>query len=317
MEGGRFDGQLEEYKNHRDDLEVHGEGLEWRMPTARTHKDNVEIHGEVPERRNTTAGVCPDWDLRKKSEKKLNDMSNKELQSARGSSQMHKTILQSHENKHGKASTSYKSSNVEKDKPTSSNDLDKSANKQHSQKVNKVETTVNVVGKTRDEQLDSQHLRRMSEVQDFVTEGNSFWRSYSDTEMTDWQENTNTVDLGHQMGHYIIGEHKLRSQQSTHIAEIGDRYAESISIMQSEMSGKNHVQDKNLVSVSSQESVEPHPQKVQISPQKFQSITGSSHVTDISLVHATDVDILIVKIQYQLGKHFLERQKEVLNQMKG
>lgn len=93
----------------------------------------VDLRDEVPEQRYTAAGSHVEWDCRKKSEKKLTEVSVEETNYRKQSSQVHLRTDRRAKTDYGKASSSHKQFNDAEEKSTLAVNLDKGTTKLYSQ----------------------------------------------------------------------------------------------------------------------------------------------------------------------------------------
>jgi tRNA(adenine34) deaminase len=317
------------------------------------HKDDADRRGEISEQRNTALRNGVEWDWRKKSEKKLTEISVEETKSRSESSQIHSQVSRTHGSNYRKSSNSHKQIEDEENSELVMN-LDKGTRKQYGQTENQViglsesrrkyqqltelpefpasdaETTslkkrssvregnlviaANLVHEARDEHckivsinIEKDDLKRnsnqLTEPADTQnTERTSDWQRRSDTRMKNREGNTNLVlssvlqseEQRHQTGEWISEQidSVRKSQHVTEKSEFHDSNTEKVSIMQPATRLKNKKENSDLVSTSSPEAKGLRPKTDQKAPLRIQSTKGSEDVTDISVVHASDIEIV-------------------------
>ncbi|KAK9277336.1 hypothetical protein L1049_006877 [Liquidambar formosana] len=203
----RFDGEVvEEIKRHRDHAEEHGEGLK---------------------QRSTAVGSGVEWDLRKKSEKKLTEVSLEQTKTRKESSQTYSRVSGVHE-RVIRASDSHKKCEDREEKLTLAGNLDDETRKQYTQvpeihgsdvetisssqkrfsgRKENLSAAVNVIQETKAEdrgkceritgkdesRRNSQQSAQMSKNQDVNIERASNLQRQSDSRMKNWEEKSSLV----------------------------------------------------------------------------------------------------------------------------
>lgn len=314
-------------------------------------KGDADRQGGIEEQRNTVLKNGVEWDWRKKSEKKLTEVSVEETKSRSDSSQIHSQVSRTDGSNFRKSSTSHKQIEEEEENLELVMNLDKGTRKQYGQTENQViglpesrrkytelpkfpasdaETTslkkgsrvregnlviaANLVHETRDEHCrtvsiitgkddlkrNSHQLTEMTDVEDINTERTSDWQRQSDIRMKNREGNSNLVlssvqqskERGHQTGEWISEQidSGRKSQQVTETSEFHDSNTENASIIQPGTRLKNKKENSDLVSTSSPEAKGLRPKTGRKAPLRIQSTKGSKDVTDISVVHASDIE---------------------------
>lgn len=321
---------------------------------SKTHKDDADRQGAISEQRNTALRNGVDWDWRKKSEKKLTEISVEETKSRSESSQIHSQVSRTHGSNYRKSSASHKQIEEEEENSDLAMTLDKGTRKQYGQTENQViglsesrrkyqqftelpefpaidaETTslkkrssvregnlviaANLLHETRDEhcktvniitgkddlKTNSHQLTEMTDIQDINTATTSDCQRQSDTRMKNREGHTSLVlssvqqseEQCHQTGEWISQQidSGRNSQQVTETSEFHDSNTEKASIIQPGTRLKNKKENSDLVSTSSPEAKGLRPKTDQKAPPRIQSTKGSEDATDISVLHASDIE---------------------------
>ncbi|KAL5553540.1 hypothetical protein UlMin_040941 [Ulmus minor] len=173
------------------------------------------------------------------------------------------------------------------------------------------EITAHLVGEAKNEQRNTvsyadekdnisrktEDLRKTSEVQDFETERTYIPQNQSEIRITGVEEDVEVLGSlqetewpRHQTSQQTIRNANVRrrSQQSTEISEAYKSDTQKTSIRQSETSYLR-VENTNLGSISRPGSMKPYSQDRRNAHQRIQSSRGSDDVTDVSVVHGSDV----------------------------
>jgi tRNA(adenine34) deaminase len=265
-------------------------------------KGDEDRQGGITEQKNTVLKNGVEWDWRKKSEKKLTELSVEETKSRSDSSQIHSQVSRIDGSNYRKSSTSHKQIEEEENSELVMN-LNKGTRKQYGQ------TEDQVIGQP-------ESRRKYTELPEFpasdaettslkkrsgVREGNtSDWQRQSDIRMKNREGNSNLVlssvqqseERRHQTGEWISEQidSGRKYQQVTETSEFHDSNTENASIIQPGTRLKNKKENSDLVSTSSPEAKEIHPKTYRKAPMRIQSTKGSKNVTDISVVHASDIE---------------------------
>ncbi|KAK7275148.1 hypothetical protein RIF29_16257 [Crotalaria pallida] len=150
LSSGDFASDLEVQDNHdlkelsiryEKDAATHEEG-QVEDELNRQRDVSQKLHG-VSNQERTTFGADIDWNLRKKSEKKLADVSMEETVSTKEYQDKHSRAFRIHDSSYGKASSSYKQLEREEDNSSFVKDSDKKTQKTHIQtgKIRKHQST--------------------------------------------------------------------------------------------------------------------------------------------------------------------------------
>ncbi|XP_031273631.1 tRNA(adenine(34)) deaminase, chloroplastic [Pistacia vera] len=225
------------------------------------HSSDEVGHDKVPEWRYTAAGSCVEWDCRKKSEKKLTEVSVEETQSKKESSQIHLKMDRRRETEYGKASTSCKQFDDVDEKLTLAVNVDKGTRKLYDQ-----------MGTQDTEQPESrnkwQEVRETKKI------------NASDVEMTSQsqkrfsgREEKLTSGEYHQAVGLIHSKISRDSQQLTKTPETLDVDTEKISNLQSHSESRMNIRKEDTTLVQS--SVQGRKEQYQQSSEK---ITGQNNL---------------------------------------
>ncbi|KAG7978966.1 hypothetical protein I3843_05G106700 [Carya illinoinensis] len=289
-------------------------GIEYKM-----HQDDAEAQGGIPQQRNAAVrnGVELEW--RKKSEKKLTEISVEATESRNESSQMHSPVSRTYGRNHGKTSSSHKKIEDEEENLKLMVNMDKETGKQYGQTENQAfgaykprrkyqqhtefpEFPASDVETTSLQKRNFHQLTEMSEIEDVNAERTSYWPRQSDTRMNNQEENSNLVvssiqqkEKRHlQTGEWISEQidSGRKSQKVAGISEFHKGNIERASITQTETRLKNKRENSDLVSTLSPEVKWPHPKTNKQAPQRIQSQKGSEDDTRISVVQASDTEAI-------------------------
>lgn len=289
-------------------------GIEYKM-----HQDAAEAQGGIPQQRNTAVRNGVEWEWRKKSEKKLTEISVEATESRNESSQMHSPVSRVYGSNHGKTSSSHKKIEDEEENLKLMINMDKETGKQYGQTENQAfgvykprrkyqqhtelpEFPASDVETTSLQKRNVHQLTEMSEIEDVDVERISDWPRQSDTRMNNREENSNLVVSSIQQKekrHLQTGEWTSeqidsgrKSQKVTGISEFHKGDIERASITQPETRLKSKRENLDLVSTLSPEVKWPHPKTDKQDPQRIQSQKGSEDVTRISVVQASDIEAI-------------------------
>ncbi|KAJ7954024.1 tRNA(Adenine(34)) deaminase, chloroplastic [Quillaja saponaria] len=271
-------------------------------------KNKSESLEEIMDQKRTTVGVHVDWDLRKKSEKKLTEVSTQFRKE-----KMQPTVSRTHESNYGKATISHKQFKNEEDNSSPVINLDKRTGKQYSQ--------------TGDQVIGVSESRRKYQSAEIEFSGNEvetiskFHNKFSnreenlDTPMLETSnEHWKTVDLvtGEDDSDSIkyLGENKISvlslfqeteepyyqtgEPVNTQIARRRkpEQFSESSQVHESNVQSKNRTKNwEENSNMGSSEAIEIHYRTDKKAPQRISSRKGYEVVKTISEVHDSDVDI--------------------------
>ncbi|XWS23295.1 hypothetical protein CRYUN_Cryun29cG0109400 [Craigia yunnanensis] len=316
------------------------ESLSGRV-TEPIRNENMRTGGRVAEGfiKGNAGGNSVDWDLRKKPEKKLTELSVEEIQSGAKSSQEYSRKVKNDESAYMKRSSSREQLNdkdweIRKRHGLSNNQVigqsESRRKSQHITEISKIHVTdvgatsqkkqftgreANVkVSKIQDRAERISTLQRQSESRmKTEEEDTTLVQSQTESRMKIWEEDTNMSQSSfpqtrkqlQKRGEWITGQVESR-RKSECLSEINETKNKN-SILQSETQKKKQDDTSSLSFPSDPEMKKQCFPKDQKPPQGIESGKGLEAVTNISVVHADNIEI-VTKTQTSSGKRLIEHE---------
>ncbi|EOY02193.1 TRNA arginine adenosine deaminase, putative isoform 1 [Theobroma cacao] len=304
--------------------------------TELIRNENSRTEGWVAEgfKKDNVGGSTVDWDLRKKSEKKLAEVSTEEIQSGAKSSQEYSRRVKNDESAYKKRSSSHeqlddKGWEIRKQHSQTDNQvIGQSESRKKSQDVAEISKIhVSNAGAT------SQKLQftgreanvKVSEIRDsqrltesrmkIEEEDTTLVQSRSESRKKIWEEDTTMAQSSFQQtrkqhqqkGERIIGQLELR-RKSECLSEINEAKNKKTSILQSETHKKKQDDTSSLYFTSNPETKKQG--KDQKPPQRIESGKGLQAVTNISVIHADNIE-MVTNSQTSSGKRLIEHESNL------
>ncbi|XVE91345.1 hypothetical protein REPUB_Repub01dG0001800 [Reevesia pubescens] len=311
------------------------------MESIRNGNSGTEGRGAEGFKRDNKGGNIVDWDLRKKSEKKLAEVSAEEIQSGAKSSQGYSRRVKNDEIDYVKRSSSLeqlddKDWEIRKRRTQTNNQvIGQSESRRKSHEVGEIskihdsdagatsqkkqftgeEANLKVSG-IQDSAERISTLQRQSESRMKIEEEDTtLVQNQSESRMKIWEEGTTSEAQSsfqqtrkqlQQRGERIIGQLELR-RKSECISEVNEAMKNKTSILQSETQKKKQDDSSSLSFTFNPETKKQHFPKDQIAPQGIESGRGLQAVTNISVVHADNIE-LVTNSQTSAEKRSIEHE---------
>ncbi|XWS69844.1 hypothetical protein CRYUN_Cryun04dG0213200 [Craigia yunnanensis] len=304
--------------------------------------ENSSTEGRVAEgfKRDNAGGNSVDWDLRKKSEKKLAEVSAEEIQSGAKSSQEYSGRVKNDESDYVKRSSSHKQLDdrdweIRKWHTQTNNQvIGQSESRRKSQDVREISKIhVSDAGETTQKKqfTGGETNVKVSEIRDSAERISNFQRqpesrmkieeedttlvqSRSESRMKIWEEDTTMAQSSFQ---WTRKQHQLRDERiieqlelrrkSECLSESNEAKNKKTSILLSETQKKKHDDTSSLSFTSNPETKKQCFPKDQKPPQRIASGKGLQPVTNISVVHADNIEI-VTNSQASSGKRLIEHE---------